>query len=47
MTFLLDVNVLMAVLWENHEHHQAAREWLRGRRPGADGGVTVQAWLPK
>ena len=29
MTFLLDVNVLMAVLWENHEHHQVARAWLR------------------
>jgi toxin-antitoxin system PIN domain toxin len=29
MTFLLDVNVLMALLWENHEHHQAARAWLR------------------
>ena len=30
MTFLLDVNVLMALLWENHEHHQVARAWLRG-----------------
>ena len=29
MTFLLDVNVLMALLWENHEHHQIARRWLR------------------
>ena len=29
MTFLLDVNVLMALLWENHEHHQVARRWLR------------------
>jgi predicted nucleic acid-binding protein len=29
MKFLLDVNVLMAVLWENHEHHQVARAWLR------------------
>src|SRR4051812_41495196 len=29
MTFLLDVNVLMALLWENHEHHQVARIWLR------------------
>jgi len=29
MTFLLDVNVLMALLWENHEHHQVARAWLR------------------
>lgn len=30
MTFLLDVNLLMALLWENHEHHQTARRWLRG-----------------
>jgi toxin-antitoxin system PIN domain toxin len=29
MTFLLDVNVLMALLWENHEHHNVARLWLR------------------
>jgi len=29
MTFLLDVNVLMALLWENHEHHQVARAWFR------------------
>lgn len=29
MTFLLDVNLLMAVLWENHEHHPTARAWLR------------------
>jgi uncharacterized protein len=29
MTFLLDVNVLMAVGWENHAQHQAARAWLR------------------
>jgi toxin-antitoxin system PIN domain toxin len=27
--FLLDVNVLMALLWENHEHHDRARQWLR------------------
>jgi predicted nucleic acid-binding protein len=30
LTFLLDVNVLMALLWENHEHHQTARTWFRG-----------------
>lgn len=29
MTQLLDVNVLMALLWENHEHHDRARQWLR------------------
>jgi len=30
VTFLLDVNLLMALLWENHEHHHAARAWIRG-----------------
>lgn len=29
MTRLLDVNLLMALLWENHEHHQPARAWFR------------------
>jgi toxin-antitoxin system PIN domain toxin len=29
VNFLLDVNILMALLWENHEHHQVARGWLR------------------
>ena len=30
MTRLLDVNVLMALLWENHEHHVKARSWFKG-----------------
>lgn len=30
MTRLLDVNVLMALLWENHEHHVKVRSWLKG-----------------
>lgn len=29
MTFLLAVNLLMALLWENHEHHQIARRWFQ------------------
>lgn len=29
MTFLLDVNCLMALLWENHEHHRVARRWFQ------------------
>ena len=29
MSFLFDVNLLMALLWENHEHHRVARTWLR------------------
>jgi uncharacterized protein len=30
MTFLLDTNILMALGWENHEHHRPALSWLRG-----------------
>lgn len=29
MTCLLDVNLLMALLWENHEQHERARRWFR------------------
>jgi len=30
VTCLLDVNVLMALLWENHEHHSKVRPWFKG-----------------
>ncbi len=30
MTFLLDVNVLVALAWPNHVHHVAARSWFTG-----------------
>jgi len=30
VTRLLDVNLLMALLWENHEHHTQARSWFKG-----------------
>jgi uncharacterized protein len=29
VTRLLDVNLLMALLWENHEHHIQARSWFK------------------
>ena len=29
MNCLLDVNLLMALLWENHEQHERAQRWLR------------------
>lgn len=29
MTRLLDVNLLMALLWENHEQHVRARSWFK------------------
>lgn len=32
MTFLLDTNVLMALAWENHEHHATVTRWLRSVR---------------
>jgi toxin-antitoxin system PIN domain toxin len=30
-TALLDLNVLVALLWPAHEHHQAAHRWFGGR----------------
>lgn len=38
MTRLLDVNVLMALLWENHEHHAKVRTWF--------GNISVFATCP-
>ena len=29
--YLLDINVLVALLWTNHEQHQAARTWFQSR----------------
>lgn len=31
MTYLLDVNVLLALLWEDHPDHPAATVWIVGR----------------
>jgi toxin-antitoxin system PIN domain toxin len=30
--YLLDINVLVALLWTNHEEHQAARDWYRSHQ---------------
>jgi len=35
---LLDVNVLIALAWPSHVHHQAAHAWFRARQ--ADGWAT-------
>lgn len=35
---LLDVNVLVALAWTNHVHHEAATSWFRTR--GAEGWAT-------
>lgn len=32
MTHLLDVNVLLAAIWENHPHHDRAFRWLAGKQ---------------
>ena len=32
MTFLLDLNILTALLWPAHEHHEAAHRWFGARR---------------
>ncbi|HEY5040975.1 MAG TPA: TA system VapC family ribonuclease toxin [Verrucomicrobiae bacterium] len=31
MTYLLDVNVLLAAIWNEHPHHQRAFEWIKGK----------------
>ena len=32
MTYLLDVNILIAVLWITHTHHAKADAWIKGKR---------------
>lgn len=32
-TALVDLNVLTALLWPAHEHHDAAHRWFQARRP--------------
>lgn len=32
MTHLLDVNVLLAAIWENHSHHTRTFHWLDGKQ---------------
>ncbi len=32
MIHLLDVNVLLAAIWENHPHHARAFQWLEGKQ---------------
>ena len=31
MTYLLDVNVLLAAIWAGHPHHQRAFEWIKDK----------------
>ena len=41
-TALLDLNILTALLWPAHEHHEAAHRWFRarGRAPWATCSLT-------
>ena len=32
-TALLDLNILAALLWPTHEHHEAAHRWFHARTP--------------
>ncbi len=32
MTYLLDVNVLLAAIWQEHPHHRCAFAWLRDKK---------------
>ena len=34
MVTLLDVNVLIALAWANHQHHDAAHHWFASQRSG-------------
>jgi toxin-antitoxin system PIN domain toxin len=45
--FLLDVNVLIALLWARHEHHAAAQRWFAGasRRGWATCSLTQVAFV--
>ncbi len=32
MKYLLDVNVLLAALWQNHPHHELVYDWLEEKK---------------
>ena len=32
MTYLLDVNALIAAIWTDHASHAAAESWIKGKR---------------
>lgn len=33
MVYLIDINVMLALAWPNHPHHQAAIRWMDARDP--------------
>jgi uncharacterized protein len=40
MTLLLDVNALLALAWEDHQHHEIVTRWLRGVKSFATCPIT-------
>ena len=49
MTRWLDVNLLMALLWENHEHHTGSGSWFKFISKGSKGsspefGILIAAF---
>ena len=45
MTFLLDTNALLALAWQNHEHHVVATRWLRSVKSFATCPITQGGFL--
>lgn len=47
MTFLLDVNLLIALAWPTHVHHREAQEWFhrKGRRAWATCPLTQSGFI--
>src|SRR5438270_8578588 len=45
MSFLLDTGALLALAWQNHEHHAAATRWLRSIKSFATCPITQGGFL--
>ena len=45
MTFLLDTNALLALAWQNHEHHEVVTRWLRSVKSFATCPITQGGFL--
>src|SRR5260370_36174331 len=45
MIHLLDVNALLALAWENHEHHAIATRWLRSVNSFATCPITQSGFV--
>ncbi len=45
MNALVDINLLLAVGWESHEHHREAKAWLTGVKRFATCAITELGFL--